>query len=171
MGLVETHGTQTRKRRIPFDGKVLVKPRDGNPPTKEQIHDLSMGGLFIKCMLPLPPGSIVDLLIPLDSYQLRAPAKVLWTRPVEKGEDAPSGMAVEFLELTLAQRKLLHLHIDQYLRGGGTLNLGTPPAPGEEAARQSQRGEGGPRLSQAQVWLIVGITAVLLAAIVLISVL
>jgi Tfp pilus assembly protein PilZ len=153
----ERYGTQTRQRRIPFAGRVLVDPKDGTPAENEEIHDLSMGGMFIKCILPLPPDTVVDVVLTLQSYRLRTSARVLWTRPVEKDASRPAGMAVTFLSLTPAQKKLLYLQIDAHLKTGGELFVGTPRSQTTGTPRPSAQDESASSLNRAKIWMLAGL--------------
>jgi len=95
---------------------------------KGEARDLSMGGMFIKTMMPLKPGTVMDVEIPMQPLRYRGSVKVLWTRFSEAGEDRPYGMGVQWLDQTAAQKKLLFRQVDHHTRGGGDLLVGTPDA-------------------------------------------
>lgn len=67
------------------------------------------------------------------------PVRVLWTRPRQEGPDEPYGMAVEWVGLTMNQKKLLYRQIDSHVRSGGMILSGDPgPTPGNrQPARTS----------------------------------
>jgi hypothetical protein len=68
-------------------------------------------------------------------------------------------MAIEFLSLTPAQKKLLYLQIDDHLKTGGDLHVGTPRSLAREATRPPTKGANTSGLTQNQIWLIVGLAA------------
>ena len=125
---IENGSCEQRIRRIPYAGTVIMKPRDGGERIKGEGRDLSMGGMFIKTVLPFNRGSVIDVQISMKPLNYHGAARVLWTRYSEAGEDQPYGMAVEWVDLTVNQKRLLFRQIDDYVRGGGELLVGTPDA-------------------------------------------
>ena len=128
MEKTENGSCERRIRRIPYAGTVLMKPRDGGEKIKGEVRDLSMGGTFIKTILPFNRGSVIDVQISMKPLNYQGAARVIWKRHSEAGEDQPYGMAVEWVDLTVNQKKLLFRQIDDYVRGGGELLVGTPDA-------------------------------------------
>jgi len=119
---------QQRIRRIPYRVRVVMHPEDGNERVEGEIRDISMGGMFIKTILPLKPGTVFDVEIPMQPLNFRGSVKVSWARLVDESNDRPYGMAVEWYNMTPAQKKLVFRQIDDHLRGGGNLLVGTPNA-------------------------------------------
>jgi hypothetical protein len=117
-----------RVRRIPFQVRALMHPEDGNERVEGEIRNISMGGMFIKTILPLKAGAVFDVEIPMQPLNFRGSVKVLWARLVDEGEDRPYGMAVEWFNLTPTQKKLVFRQIDDHVRGGGDLLVGSPDA-------------------------------------------
>ena len=128
---------QERVRRIPYRVPVIMHPEDGSERFEGEARDISMGGMFIKTILPLRPGAVFDIQIPMQPLNYRGAVNVLWARLSEVGKDQPYGMAVQWFNLTPVQRKLLFCQIDDHIRGGGDLLVGTPDA--EREARPAAR--------------------------------
>jgi len=138
---------QLRSRRIPFSRRILIIPKGGDERRWEESFDLSLGGLFVRTMLPLEVGEVVDIDMPLDSLRFQASAKVVWVRGSDESEDAPVGMAMQFLSLNPNQKKLLHRTISNHTRGGGQLKVGSPPTKDQkpDASASSARRVSGSR--------------------------
>jgi hypothetical protein len=126
------HVHRQRVRRIPCRLRVVIHPQDGNERVEGEARDLSMGGMFIKTILPIKPGTVFDVEIPMRPLNFRGSVKVLWARLVDGGKDQPYGMAVEWFNLTPAKKKLVFRQVDDYVRGGGDLLVGTPDAEHED---------------------------------------
>ena len=137
MGTSHDDLCQQRVRRIPYRVGIVMHPKDGSERFEGEARDLSLGGMFIKTILPLKPGTVFDIEIPMQPINLRGTVKVLWARVVDKGKDRPYGMAVEWFGLTPAQKKLVYRQIEDHVRGGGNLLVGTPEAKrkGQPAAK------------------------------------
>ena len=140
-------GRQFRSQRILTQGSVIVRPHDGTQPSREEFVDLSMGGTFIKTLFPEDIGTVVDLEFVSFRGQLRTKAAVCWTRGYEKGPDEPSGMGLEFLDLTAAQKKLLYLHIGELAKRGGRMRGGKPQREGQKAG-----GKETTRAKKGSIW-------------------
>jgi hypothetical protein len=128
---------QQRVRRIPYRVGIVMHPRDGNERVKGEVRNLSMGGMFIKTILPLKPETVFDVEIPMQPLAFRGSVKVLWTRLVDQGNERPYGMAVEWFNLTQVQKRLVYRQIENHARGGGNLLVGTPNA--ERQIRQTDK--------------------------------
>lgn len=135
---------QQRVRRIPYRVRVVMHPEDGNERVEGEVRDLSMGGMFIKTVLPLKPGTVFDVEIPMQPLAFRGSVKVLWARLVDQGKERPYGMAVEWCNLIPAQKKLVYRQIENHVRGGGNLLVGAP-----DATRQSHQVAKKPTASNA----------------------
>jgi hypothetical protein len=152
---------QQRVRRIPYRVRLVMHPKDGSERFEGQARDLSMGGMFIETILPLKPGTVFDVEIPMQPLNFRGSVKVLWTRLVDEGRERPYGMAVQWFNLTPAQRKLVYRQIDDHLRGGGDLLVGTPEAE-REGRSPTQSKVTSKAAAPDRAWLLAGlaITAV-----------
>jgi uncharacterized protein (TIGR02266 family) len=64
-------------------------------------RDISAGGMFLRATTPLSVGALVPLELRVvgEHRSFSAVGRVVWTREVEAGEDAPSGMGLEFVDL------------------------------------------------------------------------
>ncbi len=96
--------------------------------------DLSRGGVFVRTLEPLPPGTRLSLELALTGGYgtVLAAGEVVWTTPPSApGESfrAP-GMGVRFLDLDPASQALLDRYVGRL--GGGPDAEGPPRPPGEE---------------------------------------
>jgi hypothetical protein len=123
---------QQRARRIPYKVNVVMRPREATELLQGEVCNLSMGGMFIKTMMPLEPGTVFDVEVPMQPLNYIGSVKVLWVRHREGGPDEPYGMAVEWVNLTMNQKKLLYRQIDGHVRIGGNLLIGNPVERGED---------------------------------------
>lgn len=128
MGKSHDDVCQQRVRRIPYRVRIVMHPKDGSERFEGEARDLSLGGMFIKTILPLKPGTVFDVEIPMQPLNFRGSVKVVWARVVDEGKERPYGMAVEWFDLTPAQKKLVFRQINDHVRGGGDLLVGTPEA-------------------------------------------
>lgn len=123
MGKDEKAGRQ-RARRIPYQVNVVMRPREDVELLQGEVRNLSTGGMFIKTMLPVKPGTVFDVEVPMQPLNYIGPVRVLWTRTREEGPDQPYGMAVEWIDLSVNQKKLLYRQIDDHVRSGGQVLAG-----------------------------------------------
>jgi hypothetical protein len=103
-----------------------MRPRADVELLKGEVCNLSSGGMFIKTVLPLKEGTVFDVEVPMQPLNYIGAVKVLWTRNRDEGPDKPSGMAVEWVNLSINQKKLLYRQIDDHVKRGGTLLIGNP---------------------------------------------
>jgi hypothetical protein len=162
----EKSGRQ-RARRIPYKVNVVMRPREEVELLRGEVCNLSTGGMFIKTMLPLKPGTVFDVEVPMQPLNYIGPVRVLWTRSREEGPDQPYGMAVEWVNLTMNQKKLLYRQIDGHVRSGGMILAGD-----HDGWREPRSPAGMPSASTGaspdRTRLIVGVAiAVVLALVVL----
>jgi hypothetical protein len=127
--------------------------------------------MFIKTILPLRPGTVFDIEFPMQPLNFRGAVKVLWVRLSEAGGDRPYGMAVQWFNLAPTQKKLVFRQIDDHIRGGGDLLIGTP-----DAEREGRLAARSPIASQAvaardRTRLIVGLAITAVVVIVLLMLL
>lgn len=123
----QTSDTQLRTRRIPYPKPVAIRPRDGTGVTRAEVVDLSLGGMFVSTYLPLEVGQVIDFELQIARLRFPGAARVIWSRSAETTDGQPAGVAVEFLDLSTGQKRLLHREIADFLGSGGTLKVGTPP--------------------------------------------
>ena len=165
MGFVDESTGQQRLRRIPYRAKIIMRPAESGEQVEGEVWDLSMGGMFIKALVPLTAGSVFYVEIPMQPLSFRVPVRVLRTRHSEAGEDRPYGMAVEFVDLTTYQKRTLLRQVEEHVRTGGGLLVGTA-----EAAREEMLAAGAQKALKADVpshtRLIVGLSIVVVVMLV-----
>lgn len=132
MGRDKGKSGQQRARRIPYKVNVVMRPRDQSELLQGEVCNLSMGGMFIKTMMPLEPGTVFDVEVPMQPLNYIGPVRVLWTRHREGGPDEPYGMAVGWVDLSMNQKKLLYRQIDGHVRVGGAILAGNPEVQRED---------------------------------------
>ncbi len=90
--------------------EAIVELLDFRP----RVRDLSEGGAFIEDPRPLPRGRMLHLLLRIDEH---SPAITLWgmVRRVEEGK----GMAIEFLEMSAADKASLQTFLRERIRKEG----------------------------------------------------
>jgi len=156
VGRDEEKAGQQRARRIPYKVNVIMRPREDVELLQGEVSNLSTGGMFIKTMLPHKPGTVFDVEVPMQPLNYIGPVKVMWTRLNDEGPDKPYGMAVEWVDLTVNQKKLLYRQIDDHVRGGGELLAGNPAETRKE--RQAARAPvASPAAEPGRTKLIVGL--------------
>jgi molecular chaperone DnaK len=119
-----------REPRVAAELQVRLASGEGVPLAERSTVDLSRGGLFVRTLEPLPPGTRLGLDVTLAGGHglVHAAGEVVWTTPPSApGEPfrAP-GMGIRFLDLDAASRALL----DRYV--GQTTGDGPPRPEGEE---------------------------------------
>lgn len=167
MGKGDGKSGQQRARRIPYKVNVVMRPRENVELIQGEVCNLSMGGMFIKTMMPLEPGTIFDVEVPMQPLNYIGPVRVLWARHREGGPDEPYGMAVEWVDLTMNQKKLLYQQIDGHVRIGGSVLAGNPEIRPEDR-KASGPSSGATAAVPDHTKLIVGIA---IAAVVVVAVL
>ncbi len=167
------HGAKVRARRVSNRATAIVYPQDGNDPFEGKVVDLSMGGMFVETFMALKPGTICEIETAMRPMRFRGQARVLWVRNVAEGNDQPVGMAVEWINQTAAQKKLLYRQVDDHLRSGGDLLAGVPgpsdaSAPAITATKLKAASPTSPQ-SIDRRWLIIAgvVTVVVLLVVVL----
>jgi hypothetical protein len=115
-----------RDGRIPFQAKVLLTDRKTGEQMEGEAFDLSMGGMFIRTLLPPTPGTLLEVEVPMEPLNYRGLARVMKELDVDEAGDRPFGMAVGWVDQTLNQKRLLSIRINDHIRGGGLLLEGNP---------------------------------------------
>ena len=170
------HGAKVRGRRVSNRAKAVVYPQDGNDPFEGKVVDLSMGGMFVETFMALKPGTICEIETAMRPMRFRGQARVLWVRNVVEGDDQPVGMAVEWINQTAAQKKLLYRQVDDHVRSGGDLLVGAPgpsdaSAPAMSATKPKAASPASPQ-SINRRWLITaGVVAVVVVLVVVLMLL
>src|ERR1051326_8691233 len=102
-----------RGNRFAVDWKLSVKHGDGNS-VEGQVINVSAGGLFIDCPLPLRIGDQVELEI-TDHWgdQLTAKVRVIWTRDADEAE---GGVGCRFEEMADTDRRILNSLLSELLQ-------------------------------------------------------
>ncbi len=115
-----------RHRRIP--SRLRCWCEGDNVTFYARVGDLSEGGLFLRTSTPLARGS--KTLVRLhgeDRHELRAEATVVWARAEEPGglhatgPSGPSGMGLQFAELSPPALEHLRRILAQEQRGSGAV--------------------------------------------------
>jgi molecular chaperone DnaK len=119
-----------REQRIAAELQVRLASGEGVPLAERSTVDLSRGGLFVRTLEPLAPGTRLrlDVTLEVGLGMVHATGEVVWTTPPSApGEPyrAP-GMGIRFLELDAASRALLEHYV------GRTGAEGPPRPEGEE---------------------------------------
>jgi hypothetical protein len=170
VGRDEEKSGQQRARRIPYQVNVVMRPRTDVELLKGEVCNLSSGGMFIKTAFPLKEGTIFDVEVPMQPLNYIGPVKVLWTRDHDGGPDKPCGMAVEWINLSISQKKLLYRQIDDHVRNGGILLVGNP-VPRAEARPSSGAPQSPTGAVSDRTALIVGLSIAVAVLLVIVIVL
>lgn len=144
MSSAQTSDTKMRTRRIAFPKRVAIRPRDGIAVNQGQIFDLSQGGMFVSTFQPLDVGEMIDFEMEIAHMRFSGAGRVVWTRSSSDGDAHPIGVAIEFVNLTPGQKRLLNLEIKDYLMSGGKAKIGRPPKPGVAVRSPTARKGGTP---------------------------
>ena len=81
---------QRRSHRAPLDAAVQITRKNGAEATSGIARDVSIGGVFVETVTPLPFGTevVLHLRVPSQKEELLLPGVVRWTRQ--------DGMGVQF---------------------------------------------------------------------------
>jgi uncharacterized protein (TIGR02266 family) len=96
-------------KRIALHRKIVLRFPDFDGFVTEYSANLSMTGMFIRSSHPHPPGTPVSFQFKLsDGMDLIAgTGLVVWVRETDEGEGSPSGMGIEFSEISADSRRLI----------------------------------------------------------------
>src|SRR5262245_4864558 len=102
-----------RGNRFAVDWKLIVKQADGNA-VEGLVVNVSAGGLFIECPLPLSIGDQAELEI-VDHWgdQLNAKVRVIWTKDAD---EADGGFGCRFEQMADADRRILNSLLSELLQ-------------------------------------------------------
>ena len=96
-----------RHLRKPVDVQFKADDSSGFGALYFDSADVSLGGAFLKSDLLLEEGEELVLELPFpDREPVKTTARVMWVRIFPKGEE-PSGMGVQFLDLSPEDREAL----------------------------------------------------------------
>jgi len=146
-----------------------MHPRDSSETHGGEARDLSIGGTFIETILPLDPGTVFDIEIPMEPLSYRGAVRVLRTILREAGTDQPRGLAVEWVDMSTNQKRVLFRQIEDHVRGGGEILSGDPDAAATSrppARRSAATEEAVPDHTQLIVRLSIAAVLVLIALVV-----
>ncbi|MFQ5656424.1 MAG: PilZ domain-containing protein [Candidatus Methylomirabilales bacterium] len=106
-----------RRRHPRYYYEASVTYRQLGPHNPGRIHNLSEGGLVAEFSEMLPPGTPLDLHIPLGDKSIHAEAEVVWTQesPDQPGRSYRHGL--KFTRLHVQDLLRLEVFISQVLRG------------------------------------------------------
>lgn len=165
VAMAENNTGIERDWRIPFRAKVvMVNPKTGESMDGE-VRDLSMGGMFVKTLLPFKPGTELKVEIQMKPINYRGNVRVQRPRDAAEEEDQSYGMAVVWIDRTPNQKRLLSLLINDHVRGGGRLLEGNPYRDAEYF-RAGGKPVARPAANHDRVLLIGGLSAVALVVVV-----
>ena len=100
------------RRQMRFDARIQVRYGAAQERVLENYSiNVSTGGLFLETSEPLPESSplFLEFALPERSTRIRCRGRVAWVNPPDrpKSPALPSGMGVQFLDLTLADMHLI----------------------------------------------------------------
>lgn len=83
-----------------------------------EIMNLSKGGVFIKADISLPLRTRVDFRfsLPDESKEIKATGMVVWSRRLTKSSDQPSGMGIQFLNISTGDIETILDYIEKLIR-------------------------------------------------------
>jgi uncharacterized protein (TIGR02266 family) len=83
-----------------------------------EIMNLSKGGLFLKADIPLPLRSRIDFKFSLPelSKTIEATGLVVWSRGYSKSLNEPSGMGIQFLDISTGDIEAILDYIERLIR-------------------------------------------------------
>lgn len=102
--------------RISLEKQVKINFKGKENFVKHMLHDVSLGGMFLKSQLALPPGSVFNFEFSIDKDlpKIRGRGVVVRIGSDDKGE--PKGMGIEFISLEASGKELLANLIKDHLK-------------------------------------------------------
>lgn len=175
VGVVSEKGENGRQGerdgRIPLQAKVVITHKKTGERMEGEACDLSMGGMFIKTLLPPRPGTLVDVEIQMKPLNFRGRARIMDESDAGVGADQPYGMAVVWVDLTPNQKRLLSIRINDHIRGGGQLLDGDPYEADETPRVATKSVAPAAAVTLDRNHLIIGLAAAAVVVVVLVVVL
>jgi uncharacterized protein (TIGR02266 family) len=95
---------------------IKIAFQNSGVPVSSYILNLSSGGIFIKTDTPLPIDSMLSLhfQLPGDLEPMNIQGRVVWIK--QKANAFPSGMGVQFTELSQAHKKKIHAFVESSIQ-------------------------------------------------------
>lgn len=108
-------GTKRRYTRIPFSKKVSVRYNGAD--YELDSDNLSEGGMYIKTTESFPPGSEIEITLPLGAgSRIRVTGVVLYKKdPLDGTLRLPPGIAIEFKKIRAHETAALQSYIRKAL--------------------------------------------------------
>lgn len=97
---------------------IPVRFTDGEELRRFYLQDISRGGVFLRArqVLPVLSHVVFDITMP-DGHEIKLNGRVVRVvRPEESGPDHPSGMGVEFLDLTQEVKDRIGAYVERLKR-------------------------------------------------------
>ena len=109
-----------RRIRIPLIRRATLTRADGRG-EELFIIDLGLSGVFVERSDALPPSEKVSIrfLLPGNTIPVQAACRVAWWHPPGAplvSKSLPSGVGLEFVELSESDRERVRGHLLEYLR-------------------------------------------------------
>jgi Tfp pilus assembly protein PilZ len=93
------------------------------------VADLSLGGFFVACPTPFPPGQVIALDLEFtDGTRVPVVGRVAWVNENQRHPGRPLGFGVEVTRIALADK----LHLVALLRNVPTASKTTTTLPGSD---------------------------------------
>jgi uncharacterized protein (TIGR02266 family) len=107
-----------RSRRISI--KIPVTYSNLEMFLDNEIMNLGKGGVFIKADISMPLRSHIDFqfTLPGEARIIKATGIVVWSRQRGKTNDGPSGMGIQFLDISTADIEAILDYIERLIKEG-----------------------------------------------------
>ena len=96
-----------QRHSVRVDQRLEIEFSSNCPPIRAFVEDLSEAGMYIDVDHPLPAGEAIEFTLPLPDGEPDTPIKgsavVVWS--------GPTGMGVEFTDVTDAARQRIHYFV------------------------------------------------------------
>ena len=96
-------------QRVPFMVEVSVVSQAKGGTRQYLAMNLGKGGIFLKTLLPLEPGTMLRCAfrLPDGGSPVIANAKVAWNRRGSEAREQPAGMGIRFINLAKEEQRRL----------------------------------------------------------------
>ncbi|MCH9647267.1 MAG: TIGR02266 family protein [Deltaproteobacteria bacterium] len=108
-------------RRIAHPQKVYLKFPNSDEFIEEYLVDLSMTGMFVRCMNPQESGTTFSFKMRLSAgaSTVQGTAEVVWVRQDQHRLSHPKGMGVRFVHLEPDSRRQIQETVERYAQDPG----------------------------------------------------
>lgn len=91
-----------------------------------EVLCLSIGGMFIRCGVPLPTGTRLEIILPLIGmkHELEIKGEVIYQVTPSAENNYNQGVGIRFSELSRAEQELLEKYLEKRLQDDLTEHLG-----------------------------------------------